>query len=50
MRVNDKHLIPSYFGLADGTEFSLPELTRTTKTKLKNMKLYSSVYITCIDI
>ena len=50
MRVKDKQLIPSYFGLADGTEFSLPELTRTTKTKLKNMKLDSAVYSTCLEI
>jgi hypothetical protein len=31
MRVKDKQLIPSYFGLANGTEFSLPELTRDYK-------------------
>jgi hypothetical protein len=50
MRVKDKQLIPSYFGLADGSEFSLPELTRITKAKLKSMKLDSAVYSTCIDI
>lgn len=50
MRVKDKQLIPSYFGLADGTKFTLSELTSTTKTKLKNMKLDSAVYSACIDI
>ena len=38
MRVKDKQLIPSYFGLADGSEFTLSELTRDVKTKLKSMK------------